>query len=185
MKYEKISDEELIKRLRGGEEDIMTYLLEKYKPMVRALGRARFILGGDQDDLLQEGMIGLFKAVNNYDETKNARFSTFAYMCIERQQLSAMTKAGAKNESPLNNSSPLEDDAAAGTDTFENTITDRIYANEVIKKASQNFSAMEKEVFGYFIEGMEYREIADKMKKPPKSVDNTIQRIKKKIRESM
>ena len=187
--YDSFTDEELIIRLRAGEEEIMTYLLEKYKPMVKALGRARFIMGGDEADLIQEGMIGLFKAIRSYDETKNARFSTFAYMCIERQQLSAVTKAGGKKESPLNNSSRLEDESVngkeiGGTEDLEEKITDRIYINEIIKKASESFSTLEKEVFGYYLEGMDYREIAEKMDRPPKTVDNAIQRIKKKIRDS-
>ena len=100
--YSKYSDEELIQRLRAGETGIADYLIEKYKYLVRRKARAMFLIGGDTDDLIQEGMIGLFKAVRDYHPGKEASFVTFAQMCIDRQIYSAVQSSNRQKHMPLN-----------------------------------------------------------------------------------
>ena len=100
--YEKLSDEQLIDRLRGGEGEISEYICEKYKNLVRSKAKSMFILGGDTEDLIQEGMIGLFKAVRDYDSGRDASFYTFAELCISRQLYTAVQAAGRKKHLPLN-----------------------------------------------------------------------------------
>ena len=100
--YQKLSDEELIKRLRLGDEKIMDFVLDKYKPLVRKKANAMFLIGGDTDDLIQEGMIGLFKAIRDFKEEKEATFFSFAQLCITRQIYSAVEASNRKKHAPLN-----------------------------------------------------------------------------------
>ena len=94
MKYDACTDEELIERLRQGETEITDYILEKYKPLVRKYANAMYLIGGETDDLIQEGMIGLFKAVRDYDSGRDAGFYTFADLCVSRQMYAAIQAAG-------------------------------------------------------------------------------------------
>ena len=100
--YDDYSDEELISRLRSGESGISDYLMEKYKELVRYKARAMFLIGGETDDLIQEGMIGLFKAVQNYQPDKDTSFQTFATLCIDRQLYSAIQNSNRQKHMPLN-----------------------------------------------------------------------------------
>ena len=100
--YEKMSDEQLIRRLREGDKNIIDYIMEKYKNLVRKEANAMYLLGGENDDLIQEGMIGLFKAVQDYDVTQEASFFSFARLCITRQMYSAIEASKRKKHSPLN-----------------------------------------------------------------------------------
>ena len=101
-KYEQCSDEELIVRLRDGESAITDYIMEKYKNLVRSKAKSMYILGADQEDLIQEGMIGLFKAVRDYDTGRDASFFTFADLCVSRQMYTAIQAAGRQKHAPLN-----------------------------------------------------------------------------------
>lgn len=100
-RWKDCSDEELIIRLREGEQEVMDYLMDKYKNLVRDKAKSMYILGGDTEDLIQEGMIGLFKAVRDYDFGRDAGFSTFATLCISRQMYTAVQASGRKNICPL------------------------------------------------------------------------------------
>ena len=100
--YDEISDEELILRFKNGESEILDYLMEKYKDMVRKKARAMFLIGGDNDDLIQEGMIGLFKAVEDYEPDAGASFYSFAELCISRQMYTAIKASQRKKHLPLN-----------------------------------------------------------------------------------
>ena len=100
--YEKYTDEKLIEMLRKGEDDVMEYILEKYKPLVRKKTNAMYLIGGESDDLIQEGMIGLFKAVRDYCPNKETSFFTFANLCINRQLYSALEASNRKKHQPLN-----------------------------------------------------------------------------------
>ena len=100
--YEQYTDEELILRLREGEEQITDYIMEKYKNLVKSKAKSMYILGADREDLIQEGMIGLFKAVRDYDTGRDASFSTFADLCVSRQMYTAVQAAGRKKHAPLN-----------------------------------------------------------------------------------
>ncbi|MBO6016184.1 MAG: sigma-70 family RNA polymerase sigma factor, partial [Lachnospiraceae bacterium] len=100
--YRSYTDEELLSRLRDGEPEITDYLMEKYKHLVRSKARTMFILGADNEDLIQEGMIGLFKAIRDYDSGRDASFYTFAELCIARQMYTAIQASGRKKHMPLN-----------------------------------------------------------------------------------
>lgn len=107
--FSQLSDEELIRRIRSGEQLPEDYLLEKYKPLVRKCSRALFLAGGDQEDLLQEGMLGLFRAIREYRFDRDSLFKTFAEICISRQMYTAVLAAGRQKNVILNQSVPLDD----------------------------------------------------------------------------
>ena len=187
--YEKKTDEELIMDFRGGDTAIMDYLLEKYKPMVKKKAKAMYLLGGDSDDLIQEGMIGLFKAVKNYDDEKNASFSTFASLCVKRQIYTTVTASKRKKHGPLNNYISLfneqgEEDQFMEEDTNpEQVLIQKENISDYYKKIETKLSSFEKDVMELYLSGENYVEIAVKLDKPKKSIDNAIQRIRRKLGE--
>ena len=189
--YSKLSDEELIERLRGGDSSVMEYLLEKYKNLVRQKANRLFIIGGDSDDLIQEGMIGLFKAIRDYSGQQGS-FYSFAKLCINRQMYTAIEAASRKKHGPLNSYIPLsgktdpdeetreEGPYAADNSDPEKILLDREKVKIFMDKLEGRLSRMEKQVFDLYMEGMNYREIATKLNKPDKSIDNALQRIRSK-----
>ena len=185
--YSKYSDEELIQRLRAGETGIADYLIEKYKYLVRRKARAMFLIGGDTDDLIQEGMIGLFKAVRDYHPGKEASFVTFAQMCIDRQIYSAVQSSNRQKHMPLNTYISLsqEDEesplAQAWVETPEEIIIDRENTRALEDEIKSALSPMENTVLNYYLEGKSYADIGMLMDKNPKSVDNALRRIRTKI----
>ena len=186
--YSKYSDEELIQRLRAGETGIADYLIEKYKYLVRRKARAMFLIGGDTDDLIQEGMIGLFKAVRDYHPGQEASFVTFAQMCIDRQIYSAVQSSNRQKHMPLNTYISLsqEDEesplAQAWVETPEEIIIDRENTRALEDEIKSALSPMENTVLNYYLEGKSYADIGMLMDKNPKSVDNALRRIRTKIR---
>ena len=186
--YSKYSDDELIQRLRAGETGIADYLIEKYKYLVRRKARAMFLIGGDTDDLIQEGMIGLFKAVRDYHPGKEASFVTFAQMCIDRQIYSAVQSSNRQKHMPLNTYISLsqEDEesplAQAWVETPEEIIIDRENTRALEDEIKSALSPMENTVLNYYLEGKSYADIGMLMDKNPKSVDNALRRIRTKIR---
>lgn len=196
VKYRGMSDEELIELLRGGEEEVCEFLCSKYKNLVSSRAKSMYILGAGPEDLIQEGMIGLFKAVRDYDSSKEARFVTFAELCISRQMLTAIQAADRKKHMPLNTyvsiySDDEKKDAGSVFGEFayatvlspEQEFIDKENTEILEKTIYESLSAMEKKVLGLKITGMDYNEIAKILEKSPKSIDNTEQRIKKKVRE--
>ena len=193
--YDRMSDEDLIRSLRRGQDGISDYLMEKYKGMVRRKARAMFLIGGDTDDLIQEGMIGLFKAVRDYQPDREASFLTFAHMCVDRQIYSAIHSSHRQKNMPLNSYVSLSDNADAPEDLLK--IPEFIMDNPesiVISQESErllreaiekHLSRMERQVLELYLEGESYVQIAEELKKTPKAVDNAIQRIRKKIRNSL
>ncbi len=188
--YEEQTDEELIKRLRGGETEIEEYLCNKYKALVRGKARALYIEGGDSEDLLQEGMLGLFKAVRAYDESREASFFTFASQCITNQMYSAVLSANRKKHSILNDSLPLSeiaDESAGLSAPFvngpERMIIEKEDEDRLIRRIREKLSPMENKVLILYLNGLSYREIGRKLNKSDKAIDNALQRIKGKIRE--
>ncbi len=184
--WKEYSDEELIRRLRAGEKQIEEYLLEKYKPFVKSKSRVLYLVGGDREDLIQEGMIGLFKAIRDFDTENGAYFAAFAKVCIERQLYTAIEAAGRQKNAPLNAYISLSEE--------EETLMDQGIEEAVIEKTSfqQNYeyiqqflSSMEKEVLELYLEGKDYTEIARILGKTDKSIDNALQRIKAKIRKNL
>ena len=191
--YEEYTDEELVDRLHQGENEIMDYILEKYKPLVRKQTNALFLIGGENEDLIQEGMIGLFKAIRDYNDTKEATFFYFAQLCIKRQLASALEASNRKKHIPLNNyvsfSSDENDNVAAleasisqGVESPEQMVLEQEKVIEFKEQIRAKLSKMEKEVLNLYLEGYNYTQIAKIMEKTPKSIDNALQRIRQKIR---
>lgn len=188
-KFDNISDEELIARLRDGETIIEDYLMEKYKGLVRQKARAMFLIGGDTDDLIQEGMIGLFKAVRDFQPGREATFATFARMCIDRQIYSAIQNSNRQKHLPLNSYVSLnqEDESSPiwelSVENPEEIIIDQETTRDLQQKISDYLSPMENKVLDLYLKGEGYVDIGRILGKSPKSIDNALQRIRAKIRE--
>lgn len=194
-KYENISDENLIEKIRLGDINAQNYLLEKYRNIVTMKANRFFLIGAENDDMVQEGMIGLFKAIQSFDlDKKNISFKTFANLCIERQLITAIKTSNRQKHIPLNSYFSLnisaydenEDtevidilDANTVEDPLE-TITKREYREFLENKIEQNLSTFEKKVLDRYIQGESYVDIATKLESPVKAIDNAIQRIRKK-----
>lgn len=193
MPYEAFSDEELIEKLRQGEDDITDYILEKYKPLVRKKTNAMYLIGGETEDLIQEGMIGLFKAIRDYKPNKDASFYHFAELCINRQLYSALEASNRKKHQPLNSYISLSEqehpDAVAAELLVdkesgpEQMVIEQEVWEEYKKRLAQKLSRMENQVLQYYLDGNHYIQIAEMMGKSPKSIDNALQRIRQKIRQ--
>lgn len=198
MEFEKMSENDIINLAQNKEDSAMEYLLEKYKPLVRQKTRKLFLIDGDKDDLIQEGMIGLFKAVRDYQAGKDAAFRTFADLCISRQLYSAIKKSNRLKNQPLNSYISIYSDEfndadelvgdrtviSSGSDNITNPeaiVIDRESAVDMQNQMFDKLSKMEREVLKRYLDGMTYQEIAADMKKSPKSIDNALQRIKRKI----
>ncbi len=190
-KIEQDSDEELIIRIRNGENEITDFIINKYKNLVRKKANAMFIVGADKDDLIQEGMIGLFKAIRDYKSNENASFYTFADLCIARQIYTAIQTAGRKKHMPLNSYISMSDDdinikkqgSMYQIDNPEELMIAKetqIHFEKLIREELSNF---EYQVFQLFRIGMSCAEIAEQLEKEYKATDNAIQRIKKKIKK--
>lgn len=188
-KFDNISDEELIARLQAGETSIEDYLMEKYKGLVRQKARAMFLIGGDTDDLIQEGMIGLFKAVRDFQPNREASFATFARMCIDRQIYSAIQNSNRQKHQPLNSYVSLNQEDESSpiwelcVENPEAIIIDQENTLDLQKKISDYLSSMENKVLDLYLKGVGYVEIGRILGKSPKSIDNALQRIRTKIRE--
>ena len=196
--YEKKTDEELIMDFRGGDTAIMDYLLEKYKPMVKKKAKAMYLLGGDSDDLIQEGMIGLFKAVRDYDSAQEASFGTFAQICVTRQLYSAIRASRRKKHLPLNSYISLYDNEeiseekeseliqiqnVASTNNPEDLVIHKESEDSFMNELEGNLSELERKVLYLHLLGTDYRTIAKILGKSPMAVDNALQRIKTKAEE--
>lgn len=200
--YRTLSDDELIGRTRQGDNRAVDILMEKYKGFVRHRAKSMYILGGDSDDLIQEGMIGLFKAIRDYDPDRDASFQTFAKLCITRQMYSAVTSYGRKKHQPLNtavslnmevqgngsdgsdeNNMPLLDTVAASADSDpEEYLIEKENLEQLEEKIETELSPFEKQVLELHLTGMGYVEIAHVLGRDEKSTDNALQRIRKKLK---
>ena len=187
-RYRQCSDEELIERLRNGESKISDYLMEKYKGTVKKRARAMYLIGGETDDLIQEGMIGLFKAVQDYRPDREASFRTFAGLCIDRQLYSAVKNSTRQKHIPLNSYVSLSEEEESGSleglwsENPEALVIDRENTGILEKEISKALSPMENKVLDYYLRGYGYVQFAEIMGKTPKSIDNALQRIRGKIR---
>lgn len=197
--YIRICDEKLVELARRGDTDAEEFLIRKYKDVVRGKAHLYFIVGADSEDIVQEGMIGIFKAIRNYDESKHASFHTFAEICINRQILTAIKAAGRMKHSPLNTSlsidTPIKGDESESARTIGDTLTADEYDDPerlfILKenldyiegRGSDIFSDMELRVWNEYLQGKSYAEIAQTLGKTPKAIDNAIQRTKRKIEE--
>jgi len=192
--YEILSDERLLKLSGSGDIAATEFLLARYKNTVRSKARMYFLVGADHDDIVQEGMIGLFKAIRDFDSSKQASFKSFAELCVRRQIITAIKAATRKKHIPLNSyislSKPLFDDENGDFADFlseleatgpEDMFIWKENAADIVKKIEETLSKLEKEVLNMYLDGKSYQEIAKLMNRPPKSIDNALQRIKKKL----
>ena len=199
--YETSKDEELILRIRDGEEKITDYIMEKYKNLVRSKAGSMYILGADREDLIQEGMIGLFKAIRDYDIGRDASFATFADLCVARQMYTAVQAAGRKKHAPLNsyvslyagNGSDKTEEEKELLDSLvsrdeqnpEELLIDREKVERIEKAIESELSSFERQVLDLYLTGMKYTEIARVLGKDDKSTDNALQRCRSKIRKAL
>lgn len=187
QQYETCSDEELIAKIRQGEPGISDYLLDKYKDQVRMKARAMYLIGGETDDLIQEGMLGLFKAVRDYQPDKNTSFKTFASLCIERQLYSTIQKYNRQKHMPLNSYVSLSQETEEGVlgelceKNPEAIVIDRENQEQLYKEIKNTLSSLENKVLSLYLKGYSYEYIAQMLGKSSKSVDNALQRIRGKV----
>lgn len=198
-KYDRMTDEQLLCDYKNGNQEIMDYLMVKYKSMVRKKARAMYLLGGENEDLIQEGMIGLLKAVRDFDVTQKTSFSSFAELCVSRQMYSAIEASNRKKHLPLNSYVSLyEDSEEVGEgrslpliDTIESSKENdpevlyfgKEYTEAFAEQLKELLSPLENHVLYLHLMGTDYRTIAELLGKSPKSVDNALQRIKTKAQK--
>lgn len=199
--FDNLTDEQIISLIKQGDEKALSYLLEKYKNLVNIKVGKYFIIGAEKEDIIQEGMIGLFKAIKNFNEEKQNTFKSFANICIERQLITAIKSSNRQKHMPLNSYLSLntaaydnnEEDSVELIDTFDSktiedpleTVMKKEYYKEVENAVNKHLSKFEKQVLDRFIKGESYLTIAQKLDSPVKSVDNAIQRIRKKAIKNM
>lgn len=201
MNFQDMDVLQVIELAQDGNGDAMAFLMEKYKSMVRALSRPLFLIDGDQDDLIQEGMIGLFKAIQTYDAQKGTAFDTFANLCITSQLYSAVKMSNRKKNIPLNSYVSiyttdeneetgdserifeLDKSFAAWQQNPEEIVIGEENAKNIKRKLISRLSKMEIQVLNLFLKGLTYQEIAQQLEKPPKTIDNALQRIKSKLKK--
>lgn len=196
--YGACTDDELIDRLRQGESAITDYICDKYKNMVRSKAKSMFILGADNEDLIQEGMIGLFKAVRDYDMGRDASFLTFAELCVSRQMYTAVQASRRQKHLPLNTYVSLDsggiDDDREGMSLAEllpdrmepgpeELFLDKERVSYLEQQIDKELSEFEKQVLDLYITGMSYSQIAGVLGRDGKATDNALQRLKSKIRK--
>ena len=198
-KYDRMTDEQLLCDYKNGNQEIMDYLMVKYKSMVRKKARAMYLLGGENEDLIQEGMIGLIKAVRDFDVTQKTSFSSFAELCVSGQMYSAIEASNRKKHLPLNSYVSLyEDSEQVGEgrslpliDTIESSKENdpevlyfgKEYTEVFAEQLKELLSPLENHVLYLHLMGTDYRTIAELLGKSPKSVDNALQRIKTKAQK--
>lgn len=190
MEKELISNE-IVKLAQDGDQEALDLILKEYKKLIYLNVRNYFLVGAEQDDLLQEGTIGLLKAIKNYSEGR-ASFKTFATLCIRRQILTAVRSSTAQKNIFLNEASGNNLETEDGHEDYPKGLYSNVkYNPEAIFLSKEkvmefqdfvehNFSPFEREVFNYMIKGFSYKEIAQELKKTPKVIDNSFQRIKRK-----
>ncbi len=193
--YESLPDEEIVEFAKGGNEVALEYLINKYKNFVRAKARSYFLIGADREDIIQEGMIGLYKAIRDYDGDRLVSFRTFADVCVTRQMITAIKTATRQKHMPLNSyislNKPMYDeetdrtllDILSGTkmtDPEELIISDEelyFMENQIVELLSD----LEWDVLMCYLDGKSYQEIAEELDRHVKSVDNALQRVKRKL----
>lgn len=193
--FENNNDEEILLEIKKGNDKALDYLISKYKNLVNSKVTKYYIIGAEKEDIVQEGLIGLFKAIKDYDSTKQNSFKSFASLCIERQIITAIKTSNRQKHIPLNSSLSLNntlndsDNESSFIDIINaqnvedplETITKKEYYSSIKEKLNSNLSDLEKKVLYSYIEGNSYINIAEKLDMPVKSIDNAIQRIRKKL----
>lgn len=194
--YEAMADEELIRSLRQGDMAITDFIMDKYKFLVKKKAKAMYLLGGENDDLIQEGMIGLFKAVRDFEEGQGMTFYSFADLCISRQMYSAIEASRRKKHIPLNSYVSLYEEHGESEENKQPPLIDVLESEQyrdpeemffykesmaaIEQKLRENLSSLESRVMYLQLKGLDYQTIAKLLDKSPKTVDNALQRVKAK-----
>ncbi|WP_058486087.1 RNA polymerase sporulation sigma factor SigH [Defluviitalea phaphyphila] len=196
LSYEELEDEEIIDLIRRGDGQAVDYLINKYKNFVRAKARTYFLIGADKEDIIQEGMIGLYKAIRDYEEEKISSFKAFAELCITRQILTAIKAATRQKHIPLNSyislNKPIFDGESERITLMDVIVGGKISNPEELLIGQENLalienkmgeilSSLECQVLSLYLQGKAYYEIAKEMGRDIKSIDNALQRVKRKL----
>ena len=195
-RYNRIPDDDLLRMYHDGNAEVLDYIMEKYKDLVKKKARAMFLIGGETEDLIQEGMIGLMKAVRDYEPSKEASFLSFAELCISRQMYTAIEASLRKKHMPLNSYISIYDEGNNTDEGKHQPLIDTIepveennpeaiyFAKEFseifMENLKKNLSDLENRVLYLHLMGTEYKKIAELLDKPPKTIDNALQRIRSK-----
>ena len=193
--YDQMTDEALVERVRNGDNDALEYLINKYKPFVRNKARSYFLIGADREDIIQEGMIGLYKAIRDFRGDKLTSFKAFAELCITRQIITAIKTATRQKHIPLNSyislDKPIYDedsdrtllDVLCGSRVAdpEELIINQEEFDDIELKISEILSDLERKVLMLYLDGRSYQEIAVNLDRHIKSIDNALQRVKRKL----
>lgn len=184
-----MTDEQLALLAQQGNSNAELELFNKYRSLINKCSRGYFLIGGDIEDLVQEGMIGLYKAIKNYSADKAATFSTFASLCIRRQIQSAVRNASAKKNKALASAVPIMDEDSDDTGVYliadgespDSILIHRQTSQAIFEELKKLLSPLEYDVLKYYLSGLSYQQIASKTKQTKKSIDNALSRIKKKL----
>lgn len=198
-RFDSVSDEDIVSLVQSGDSAALDYLLYKYKNFVRAKARAYFLVGADREDIIQEGMIGFFKAVRDYRPERSTSFHVFAELCITRQIITAIKTATRQKHIPLNSyvslNKPVYDEDSERTlmevvpveyvSSPEDMLLDREKRDFIERKMNESLSELEWEVLNSYLQDRSYQEIAHDLRRHVKSVDNALQRVKRKMEKMM
>lgn len=194
-KFELLADEEIINLIQQGDIEALEYIINKYKIIVLAKAKSYFLIGADREDIIQEGMIGLYKAIRDYRDDKNASFRVFAELCVTRQIITAIKTATRQKHMPLNSYVSLdkpvyEEDSEktlvetmVGPETVEpeNVVLQQEQQDYIELKMSEVLSELEQRVLALYLDGQSYGEISEQLDRHVKSIDNALQRVKRKL----
>ena len=200
-KFDEMTDEQIVLEVQKGDKQALSYLMNKYKELVNIKVSKYFMVGAERDDIVQEGLIGLFKAIKTYKKERKNSFKSFANMCIERQLITAIKSSTRQKHKPLNsylslNASAYDNEEEGGMElinTLDNktledpleTVMKKEYYEQIESSIEKSLSTFEKQVLDGYVKGYSYVTIAKKLDSPVKSVDNAIQRIRKKAIKNM
>lgn len=194
-KFEILSDEEIVAQVHLGNTDALDYLITKYRIFVKAKARSYFLIGADKEDIIQEGMIGLYKAIRDFKGDKLSSFRAFAELCVTRQIITAIKTATRQKHIPLNSyvslDKPIYDEESERTlldiitgpvaEDPENLMINREEYSNLEGKMTEVLSQLEQQVLALYLEGRSYNEISELLNRHVKSIDNALQRVKKKL----
>ena len=200
-KFDEMTDEQIVLEVQKGDKQALSYLMNKYKELVNIKVSKYFMVGAERDDIVQEGLIGLFKAIKTYKKERKNSFKSFANMCIERQLITAIKSSTRQKHMPLNsylslNASAYDNEEEGGMElinTLDNktvedpleTVMKKEYYEQIENSIEKSLSSFEKQVLDGYVKGYSYVTIAKQLDSPVKSVDNAIQRIRKKAIKNM
>lgn len=193
--YRDIDDETLVSYVREGDSGALEFLINKYKNFVRAKSRSYFLIGGDHEDIVQEGMIGLYKAIRDFQVDKLSSFRAFAELCITRQIITAIKTATRQKHIPLNSyvslDKPIYDEdsdrtlmdvlCSTGSNNPEQLLINQEEFADIELKMGEMLSSLEREVLMQYLDGRSYQEMSEDLKRHVKSIDNALQRVKRKL----